>query len=221
MDKVQILTQRLQDSRGKRVVFLSHCLLNQNTRYLGGAGRKGCVREILEQCAQRDVGIVQMPCPEQHAWGGVTKRWWLRMFGAKGSLAYRARRLLMPVFLWYTRRVYRRLAWEMAAQIRDYLDSGHTVVAVVGIDGSPSCGLHRTLDVRRACELVACADLRVVTVADVNAIVSTSLVDGGGLFITALQEALTRRGCRVPFTAHDLMAEMDGRQSNVSLTATP
>ncbi len=69
MDKTQILTQRLEDRRGKTVVFLSHCLLNENTRYLGGACWGGCVREILEACLVLEVGIVQMPCPEQQAWG--------------------------------------------------------------------------------------------------------------------------------------------------------
>ena len=38
------------ETRAKRVVFLSHCILNENTRYLGGAGRGGCVREVVEQC---------------------------------------------------------------------------------------------------------------------------------------------------------------------------
>lgn len=34
----------------------------------------GCVRKIVEQCLNSDVGIVQMPCPEQPAWGGISKR---------------------------------------------------------------------------------------------------------------------------------------------------
>ena len=37
------------DQRSGRVVFLSHCLLNKNTRYLGGAGRPGSVVEIVNR----------------------------------------------------------------------------------------------------------------------------------------------------------------------------
>lgn len=46
------LVHRLRDARGRRVVFLAHCLLNENTRYLGGACRAGCVQEILAQCTR-------------------------------------------------------------------------------------------------------------------------------------------------------------------------
>ena len=50
---------RLHDRRGRRVIFLAHCLLNENTRYLGGAGRPAIVREAVEFCLQHDVAIVQ------------------------------------------------------------------------------------------------------------------------------------------------------------------
>jgi predicted secreted protein len=61
------LARRLHDDRGNQVVLLSHCLLNENTRYLGSAGRAGCVREILDACAVARLGMVQMPCPEEAA----------------------------------------------------------------------------------------------------------------------------------------------------------
>jgi hypothetical protein len=35
--------------------------------------------------------------------------------------------------------------------------------------------------------------------------------DGPGLYIEAIRAELNRRGVRVPFLAHDLMAEIDGR----------
>lgn len=43
----------MPDQRGGRVVLLSHCLLNENVRY---------------PC------VVQLPCPEQRAWGGARRR---------------------------------------------------------------------------------------------------------------------------------------------------
>ncbi len=46
--KETMLSERLRDERGKRVVFVSHCLLNENTRYLGGAFHSGGVLEIVE-----------------------------------------------------------------------------------------------------------------------------------------------------------------------------
>jgi hypothetical protein len=53
------LRDQLADARGSRVVFLSHCLLNQNVRYLGGAGRAGGVDEVVNHYLARGIGICQ------------------------------------------------------------------------------------------------------------------------------------------------------------------
>ena len=215
-EKVLKLTQRLKDARTKKVVFLSHCILNENTRYLGGACRGSCVREIVEQCLAADIGMVQMPCPEQLAWGGVSKRFLLSAYGAKGMLPFRFRRIFLPLAIAYTRFVYRQIAKQTAKQIEDYLDSGYSVIGVVGVDGSPSCGLGKTLDLRESFDSILNFEVESLTAAQMNAIVRQSLKDGGGLFTTALKEELGRRGIDVPFLAHDLIAELDGKRSNVS-----
>jgi predicted secreted protein len=215
MNKVPMLMQRLKDNRSMAVIFLSHCLLNENTRYLGGACRGGCVKEVIEQCIAHDVGIVQMPCPEQYTWGGVTKRWLLLTYGSKGTLLYRLRRILLPLFLFYTRLIYRRLARQTARQINDYLANGFSVVAIAGIDGSPSCGVNKTLDFQRSFDLVANADIQSITVEQMNAIIRRCLADGKGMFTTMLQEELGKRHLNVPFLAHDLVAELDGKSSSL------
>jgi hypothetical protein len=55
------------------VIFLSHCLLNENVRYLGGAARASGVSEVVNGYLASGVGICQMPCPEQRAWGGCAQ----------------------------------------------------------------------------------------------------------------------------------------------------
>jgi hypothetical protein len=209
---------RLKDGRSGRVVILAHCLLNENTRYLGGACRAGAVPELVRLCLDRGVGIVQLPCPEQHAWGGVRKTRLLRFYGAAGTWRYRLRGLLLPLMLGYTRRVYRRLAREVAAQIADYTRSGFVVTGVVGVDGSPSCGVVRSLDVARGLDGLAClrAD---ATAPEVNAVVREAVTPGPGLFVALLQAELARRGLSVPFTAHDLLAELDGERFPMALEA--
>ena len=47
--EIERLATRLADERGRRVVFLSHCLLNQNVRYLGGAWAAGIVPDAAER----------------------------------------------------------------------------------------------------------------------------------------------------------------------------
>lgn len=73
-DSARLLTNQLRDARGRRVVLVSHCLLNENTRYAGGATRPGAVAEIVEELVNAGCGIHQLPCPERVAWGGVLKR---------------------------------------------------------------------------------------------------------------------------------------------------
>jgi hypothetical protein len=84
----QVLLERLKDERSKRVIFVSHCLLNENTRYLGGAFRSGCVDELVDAFQQQGLGIYQMRCPEQCAWGGVLKRRVLLFYGSKGTIMW-------------------------------------------------------------------------------------------------------------------------------------
>jgi predicted secreted protein len=192
-------------------VFLSHCLLNANTRYLGGAGRRGSVAEIVQPCLEHGIGIVQLPCPEEHAWGGVLKRWLLGFYGGDASRSFRLRAALFPLMLFYTRRVYRRLARQVANQIQDYLASGFEVLGVIGVDGSPSCGVQTTMNLERAFVQVGRLP-PVATAADVNAIVRSNAIGGRGLFVALLEEELRRRSLTVPFAAHDLMAELEGRR---------
>lgn len=83
----QLLLERLKDERSQRVIFVSHCLLNENTRYPGGAFRSGGVDELMDGWQREGVGICQMHCPEQRAWGGVLKRYLLPMYGSRERCA--------------------------------------------------------------------------------------------------------------------------------------
>jgi uncharacterized protein YbbK (DUF523 family) len=202
---------RLKDQRSRRVVFVSHCLLNQNVRYLGGASQPGVVTAAVEPFIRDGVGICQMPCPEQAVWGGVTKRVLLRAYGSERTALYRLRGILLPAFLAYTRQRYRPIARRVAAAIADYVGSGFEVVGVVGVGDSPSCGVVHTLDVRRALPVVASFDPNTIERAAFNdRAVRACIVRGRGMFIEALQRELVRRGLEVPFREHDPLATKDG-----------
>ena len=203
-------TRQLADRRGKEVVFLSHCLLNENTRYLGGACERGASPPIIRTCLERGYGVVQMPCPEEHAWGGVLKRHLLRFYGSQGTLQGRMRFLLLPALLWYTRRIYRHLARGVAGRIRDYTDSGFKVVGIVAVDGSPSCGSAHTINIHRSLDLVSRLGAT-ATADELNSIVLSSIAPGRGLFIDELQTELRRQRLSVAFVGFDLASELKGR----------
>ena len=52
------------DVRSKRVIFLAHCLLNQNSISDGTAVYPAAFEELIRMLLAQEVGIVQMPCPE-------------------------------------------------------------------------------------------------------------------------------------------------------------
>ena len=207
MRRADVVVNRLADERSGRVVFLSHCLLNQNTRYLGGAFRPGAVDEVVSRFLADGVGIYQMPCPEQRAWGGVLKRYTLPFYGAGAGVRGRLLQALLPLFLWHTRRAYRRIAREVARDVEDYVRSGFEVVGVIGIAGSPSCGVCRTLDLSHSLEVVASCPLARLDRRVVNEqAVSGAVRDGEGIFVEELRRRLRRRGVEVPFEEHDSLA---------------
>jgi predicted secreted protein len=209
---------RVKDARSKKVIFLSHCILNENTRYLGGAPSPACARPVVEQCIENHWGMVQMPCPEQQAWGGVLKRLFLLAYGAKGSRIYRFRNIILPLFTFYSKWVYRRLARKVAAEITDYIASGYEVVAVAGIDGSPSCGLHTTLALPAAFDRFASIRIEELTTDESNRAVRESLTPGPGMFTSALASEFANRNLDVPYLAHDLIAELSGDISPLNAT---
>jgi len=128
--------------RSRRVIFVAHCLLNENTRYLGGARCGGAVREIVQPCLEHDIGVVQPPCPEQHAWGGVLKRRFLFFHGSEDKLRYRrsasAVSLAYAAYLSQTRTLDRR-------RDRGLPEGRFAVLGIIGVDASPTCSMTKSL----------------------------------------------------------------------------
>jgi predicted secreted protein len=220
-DRATVLFERLGDSRSKQVAFVSHCLLNENVRYLGGAFRPGGIAEVVNELQRRGIGICQMPCPEQHAWGGVLKRRMLRAYGAEDTAAFRFRALLLSLFILHTRIVYRRLAHRVASQIADYERSGFSVIGIIGVGASPSCGVRTTLDIRRSFEAMARIPAGAANRDRINRDVVVACREAGsGLYIRSLKRELHRRRLTTALLEHDLIAEMRGQPQQVLPTAS-
>ncbi|WP_167355462.1 2-thiouracil desulfurase family protein [Mycobacterium malmoense] len=214
--RARLLLDQLRDERGRRVVLVSHCLLNENTRYAGGATRSGAVAEAVAELIGGGYGIHQLPCPERLAWGGVLKPHSLHLYHSKGGVLYPLRGLLLRAFVLWTRLAYRRLARRVARDVVDYQRSGITVAGIVGIGASPSCGVTTTLDMRASLEVVASCPAAALTrdVMNERAVLECR-GQGEGLFIAALDRRLRRRGLAVPAFEHDLAAELRGARQNL------
>ncbi len=217
--KASAVAERLTDARSGKVMFLAHCLLNTHTRYAGGACRACCVDEVVRQCMDLGLGMVQLPCPEEAAWGGVRKRWVLRLIGARraGPARRLVARLAAMLAAPYSRLRFARLARAAVRQIADYHASGYEVVAVVGIDGSPSCGVRTTLPLARSVETLAGLERDGLDAARINAVVAGLAGPGEGIFLGQLRRGLARRGLQVPVIGYDLIAELRGEARPVPL----
>lgn len=134
MDLLKGLADRIRgpvvgrDARGARVVLVAHCVLNQNARVAGAAVRPAALTELVAGLFARDVGIVQMPCPEVAAFG---------LDRADLCIEHELRTSA-------GRALCRKLAREQLWQIRAYQAAGVRVLGVLGKNGSPSCGVEET-----------------------------------------------------------------------------
>lgn len=112
------------DVRSHKVVVLAHCILNQNSRVAGLAHYPAVVDEIVNFLVKHDVGILQMPCPE------------VTYAGLKRETRTREQ-YDIPKF----RDLCRQIARSTAELIQECRWDGVEVLAVLGIGGSPSCGV--------------------------------------------------------------------------------
>ncbi len=115
---------KMEDARSGRIILLAHCLLNQNSVVMGLARRKGPVEELLQIILREGLGIVQLPCPETNYYG--LRRFWAvrEQFDNPGFRSY-----------------CEKLASEIRDLVREYIRNGYDVIGVIGIKGSPSCGV--------------------------------------------------------------------------------
>lgn len=134
------------------------------------------------------------------------------MYGAQGTLRYRLRPLLFPLFTWYTRWVYWRLAKAVVRDMDDNVRSGVEAVGIVGVSGSPSCGVWTTLDLRRSLEVIATCPVEHLDRQRMNeTAIAACLRDGPGWFTEAIQRQLRRKHLTIPWYEHNLLAEMQGQ----------
>jgi predicted secreted protein len=112
----------LSDNRKRKVIFVSHCWLNINTRFPEGSAFEGANVPLMKTLLDSGLGIIQMPCPE---------------YQCLGLEKYRYGEIVKDEL----RTCFRKSAQQVVNQIKDYLELGFTIVGVLGMNPSPSCGV--------------------------------------------------------------------------------
>ncbi len=127
------------DARSKKVVVVAHCVLNQNARIDTCATAPAVFPKILEALVERQIGILQYPCPELGFLGmgrqGQDCASW------DGSYQHESGEVYDQMTVPEGREYLSGLAENLVYQIKEYKKYGFKVLGVLGILASPTCGV--------------------------------------------------------------------------------
>ena len=118
------------DQRSKKFILVPFCLMCQafQARGIVRLGFTSTMTPIIEELLKYDVNIIQMPCPESLL-GGYEKG---LQREPKGYTAYQT-----PEFLL----ICEKIARGTVEMIEGIIRNGFEVVAIMGIEYSPSCSI--------------------------------------------------------------------------------
>lgn len=109
--------------RDKKIVLVSHCLLNQNSVVAPLARAKGAF-SITKSLIDQGIGIIQLPCPEFRFLGPNRKPMNKKEYDC-------------PEY----RKLCKELFKPILEDIKIYLQNGYKLEGIVGINESPTCSI--------------------------------------------------------------------------------
>lgn len=123
---------KFKDHRSKKIVFISHCIINCNNKFPGYADVPGAYTDFIIPIINAGIGIFQMPCCEALGWGGVGRKR-IEFELNRGNLDLRWIKEY-PVLCAHWAR------WT-ADRLEDYTSNGYKVLGIIYVQDSPTCGL--------------------------------------------------------------------------------
>lgn len=130
------------DGRSRKVVLIAHCLLNQNAISDGTAVFPAAFRDVIDAYLDKDVGIVQLPCPELCCLGLDRGN----VHGAESPVTEENTRIRRMMEKDDIRKQLSQLTDYVMKQITEYHRHGFEVKAIIGANRSPNCGVETTSD---------------------------------------------------------------------------
>lgn len=128
------------DARSQRIVFVAHCVLNQNAISDGTADFPGADEAVVRRLLEAGVGIVQLPCPELNCLGLDRGN----PDGASSPVTVENTRIRNAMGAAAPERILGTLVEQVVFQVEQYHRHGFRVLGLIGIDRSPSCGVNTT-----------------------------------------------------------------------------
>jgi predicted secreted protein len=120
------------DRRSRKIVFVSHCIINCNNKFPGYADVAGAYTAFMIPILQAGVGVFQMPCLEMLGWGGVGRKH-IEFDLDRNNLDQE----------WITEYPNLAAKWARwtADQFQDYRENDYDVLGIIHVGDSPTCGL--------------------------------------------------------------------------------
>lgn len=166
----------------QKILFVSHCILNVASKVVLFNNNEIAAEEALRQrfllsAIDKGVQFVQLPCPEFTLYG--SKRW-----------GHVSNQFNNPFF----RKHCRNILEPFITQLEEYLShpDSFEVLGIVGIDGSPSCGVDYTCSSDLWFGSFEC---RINTQ---EVLESAALESKNGIFMEELSHMLSENGIHLP-----------------------
>ncbi|MFA9462747.1 MAG: CD3072 family TudS-related putative desulfidase [Velocimicrobium sp.] len=168
----------------RKILVVSHCYFNdaaklKNESIEEAKNERRKKRDFLTKMLAEGVELIQLPCPEFLLYG--SNRW-----------GHAASQFDTPFY----REASKRMLEPIILQLMEYQKHAERfeLLGVLGIDGSPSCGIHFTYDAEWGGELGENPDLE-------QTISSIKRMERPGVFMEVFMEEATKANLEIEFKA--------------------
>lgn len=128
------------DNRSRKIILVSHCILNQNSISDGTADLPCQFTEIVRLLEKNNIGIIQLPCPELMCLGLDRQD----KNGSSRELLQENSRIRILMEVESNLNKLKALVQPVVYQVKQYLEYGFNIIGIIGINRSPSCGIETT-----------------------------------------------------------------------------
>lgn len=160
----------------KYIILVSHCMLNTFSKvesFGEEEGREEARRKVMKTILDNGIGIIQLPCPELIMYG--TNRW-----------GHVKNQFNTPHF----REVCKTEFEVYLQQIEEYINNGYNIIGILGIDGSPSCGVDLTCVGNWKGEIGSNPNLS-------DTIKTIEYINEKGILMEEISKALSKKGIEI------------------------
>ncbi len=213
-----------EDQRGKKIVFVSSCLLDQNRRFPGIAVESGAITPLITGLLNQGIGIEQLPCLECLGWGGVSRRSLFRflptLYNRAGSKIYPILKFIAKIWLGRFQRLCQKEAKNIGGQIEDLQKSGYNLLAVIAMNDSPTCGATQTMHLLESIEKykalgLSLEDLMHPRLEQMKAVMPQILEEGSGYFMGALKTVFEQMKLNIPVIGFDPWQDLNSETQRI------